>query len=102
MVWGDVQQNCNVSAELIHVVELEAAQLYNIVIIFFAFRNLECQTSSYVACQPYVVTGILKDVIDEACGCGFAVCSGYSENRLFRLYHVNDILQFQNWFFTIL
>ena len=35
MVWGDVHQHGNVSPEIIHVIELERAELNNIVIVIF-------------------------------------------------------------------
>ena len=73
MIRRDVQQDSNVGTELIHIVELEAAQFNDVVIIFFALCNLECQTSSNVSSQTHIITSILEDVIDETGCCSFPI-----------------------------
>ena len=64
MVGGDVQQNGDVGAEVIHVVQLERAQL-NHIIGMRVFCHLQGKAVADVACQTYIIACILEDVVDE-------------------------------------
>ena len=64
-----VQQYRHIGAELIHVVELETAELNNVVILV-AFGNLQCQTLADVACKSNIKTRLAEYMIYErGCGC---------------------------------
>ena len=65
MVRRDVEQNGDVGAEVVHVVQLETAQLDDVVCVRI-FGDLQGEAVADVACQPGIVSGILEDVIDEA------------------------------------
>ena len=73
MVGSDVEQYCDVGPELVHIVELEAAQLNDVVIEVPAFRYLQGEAAPYVASQTHVVPGLLEYMIYKACGSGLAV-----------------------------
>ena len=54
MIRGDVEQDSHVGTELIHVVELETAQLDDVVLMR-SLCHLQRQALSDVACQTYIV-----------------------------------------------
>ena len=72
MVGGDVQQNGNVGAEVIHIVQLERTQLDDVVFVRI-LGHLQGKRVAYVAGQSGVVARIAEDVVDEAGGGGLAV-----------------------------
>ncbi len=74
MVWSDVEQDCHVGTELIHVVELETAQLDDIVLMR-SLCHLQGQTLSDIASQTYIIASRLDDVIDQRSSCGLAVAT---------------------------
>ena len=80
MVWCDIEENGNVCMKIIHVVQLEAAQLYNIMIEGAPFGNLQGKRTADIACQTYVVVGILQNVIYETCCGSLAIASGYANH----------------------
>ena len=64
MVGSDVHQYGNVGMKIIHIVQLEAAQLDYIVIII-AFCYLKSQTLTDVSGKSHVQSRFLKDMIDQ-------------------------------------
>ena len=96
MVGGDVEQHGDVGVEVIHVVELEAAQLYHVPGVR-SLCHLQSQGVAYVASQPHVVARLFHDVVDERCGGGLAVASGDADHagvgipacKLYLAYHGN-------------
>ena len=73
MVGGDVEQDGNVGSESVHIVELETAELYDVVIKVLALGYLECQAAAYISCQAHIIACLLEYVIDKAGGGGLAV-----------------------------
>ena len=75
MVWGYVCDDGDVRLEVIHVVELEAAEFQNIDVEVFG-RHLIGVALADVASEPDVQSGLLQKVVDErGCRC-LAVASG--------------------------
>ena len=75
MIGRDVEQNGNISAKIVHIVQLKTAQLYNI-IFMRVLSYLQSQTSSYVSCQSYIISRRLKDMIYQRGGGSFAIAPG--------------------------
>ena len=74
MVGRDVQQDGNVCTEIIHVVELERAELDDVIFVRI-FRHLQSQGVADVSCQSSVVACFLEYMVDERGGRGLAVTS---------------------------
>ena len=72
MVRRYVEQDGDVGVEVVHVVELERAQLYDVVVVW-VFRHLQREASPYVPGQSGVVARLLEDVVYERCRRGLAV-----------------------------
>ena len=69
VVGRDVEQYGYVGAEVVHVVKLERAKLYDIVFVR-VFGHLQGKAVAYVAGQPDIVARALEDVLDErSCRC---------------------------------
>ena len=64
MVWSDVHQHGDIGMELIHVVELEAAE-FNDIIVIITFSHLISQTLPDIACQSHIQACFLEDVINQ-------------------------------------
>ena len=79
MVGRDVQQDGNVGTEVVHVVELERAQLNDVVLVGL-LSHLEGQRVADVASQPGIVACSLEDVIDETGGRRLAVGTGNTDH----------------------
>ena len=77
MVGGDVQQDGNVGPEVVHIVELKTAQLYD-VILMWVFGHLQSQASAYVSGQSGIISGLLEDVVYQAGGGGLAIAARYA------------------------
>ena len=75
MVGGNVEQNGDIGTELVHVVELETAQFYNVPFVWF-FCHLQGQTVTNIAGQSGIQACLLEDVVDEGCGGCLAVAAG--------------------------
>ena len=67
VVGGDVEQDGDVGTELIHVVELETAELDDIPVVV-AHCHLVGQASPDITRKTHVVACTLEDVVDERCG----------------------------------
>ena len=74
MVGGDVQQNGDVCVEVVHVVELERAKLYDVVLVW-VFGHLQRKASPYVSCQSGIVASLLEDVVYQRRGSSLSVTS---------------------------
>ena len=74
MVWSDVEQDCHVGTEFVHVVKLETAQLDDVVLVR-SFCHLQRQTLADIASQSYIVSSRLDDVIDQRSSCGLAIAT---------------------------
>ena len=74
VVGGDVQQDGDVGLKLVHVVQLERAQLDDVVLMR-VLGHLQCQTAPYVASQSGIVASRLEDVVNQRRGGGFAVAA---------------------------
>ena len=72
VVGRDVHQHGDVGLEVIHVVQLETAQL-NHVVIMLLLSHLQRQTVANITGQTHIVTRILQDVVDERRGGGLTV-----------------------------
>ena len=75
MIGRYIHQNGDIGLEVIHVVQLETAQLYHVVVIVL-LGHLPCQTASDIAGQPHVHARHPEYVVYERRGCGLAVGSG--------------------------
>ncbi|GFI14738.1 hypothetical protein IMSAGC008_02299 [Muribaculaceae bacterium] len=75
MVGSDVEQHSDVRLEIVHIVELEAAQLHHVHEVRLA-RHLPREAAAYVSGQPGVDAGADKYVVYEHRGGGFAVAAG--------------------------
>ena len=64
MVWSNVHQHGDIGMELIHVVELEAAE-FNDIIVIVTFSHLISQTLSDISCQSHIQACFLEDVINQ-------------------------------------
>ena len=62
MVGRNVQQDGDVSTEVIHVVELEGTE-FDDVVFMWIFSHLECQRIADISCQSCIVTCLLENVI---------------------------------------
>ena len=74
MVRGDVEQDGDVGAEVIHIVQLEAAQLDDVVFVR-VFCNLQGKAVADVPGQPGIIACIREDMIDEACRGRFPIAA---------------------------
>ena len=79
MVGRDVQQDGNVGVEVVHVVELERAKLYDVVFVRI-LSHLQRKRASDVARQAHVVACRLEDMIDERRRCRLAVRAGDADH----------------------
>ncbi|OAV74510.1 hypothetical protein Barb7_01987 [Bacteroidales bacterium Barb7] len=75
MVGGDIQQDGDVGFEVVHIVQLKAAQLNHINCVR-VFRHLQGKAVAYVSGKTNVRTRLLQYMIDEHGGGCFAVASG--------------------------
>ena len=64
VVWSDVHQHGDIGMEFIHVVELEAAEFDDIIVIV-TFSYLISQALSDIACQSHIQACLLEDVINQ-------------------------------------
>ena len=63
-VGRNIHQHGNVGAELIHVIQLERTELNHVVIMLIR-GHLQSKTLANVACQSYIQTCTLENVINE-------------------------------------
>ncbi len=77
MVGGDIHKYCYLSPEVIHSVELEAAE-FNHIVIISALCHCHCETVPHIAGHGYVEPGLLHHVIDQVRGGGLAVASRHA------------------------
>ena len=75
MVGGDVQQYGDVGFEVVHSVELEAADLEDIDVVVLG-SDLQGVTLADVSAQSGVHPGFLEQVVDKGRGSGLAVAAG--------------------------
>jgi len=75
MVRGNVHQNGDIGAELIHIVQLEGAEFDNIIVVLL-HGHLQGKAVADVACQPYIQSRTLEDVVNERGGGSLAVRTG--------------------------
>ena len=64
VVGRNIHQHGNVGAELIHVIQLERTKLNHVVIMLIR-GHLQSKTLANVACQSYIQTCTLENVINE-------------------------------------
>ena len=64
MVWSDIEQDSHVGTELIHVVELETAQLDDVVLMR-SFSHLKGKTLSDISSQTDIIASRLDDVVNQ-------------------------------------
>ena len=64
MVGGYIHENGYIGPEIIHIVQLKAAQLNHIVVIVM-FGHLPCQTAAYIARQTYIHAGHFENMVYE-------------------------------------
>ena len=62
MVRGNVHQDGDIGAELIHIVQLEGAEFDNIIVVLL-HGHLQGKAVADVACQPYIQSRTLEDVV---------------------------------------
>ena len=77
MVGRDVQQNSYVCMEVIHIVELERTEFYDIVFMW-VFCHLLRKTSAYVAGKSGVISCFLEDMVYERGRCSLSVTARYA------------------------
>ena len=75
MVGRDVEQHGDIGLELIHVVELETAQLDDIHVMMLG-GHLKGEAAPHVTCQPDVQSGLLEDMICEFGRGGLTIAAG--------------------------
>ena len=75
MVRGNVHQDGDIGAELIHIVQLEGAEFDNIIVVLL-HGHLQGKAVADVACQPYIQSRTLEDVVNERGGGSLAVRTG--------------------------
>ena len=92
VVRGDIEKDGNIGTEVIHIVQLEAAQL-NDIILMWVFCYLQCKTVTNVTSQTSVVTSIFEDMIDEARCCGLSITSSNT-------YHLRVGVSTSKFYFT--
>ena len=64
MVWSDVEQDGHIGTELIHIVELETAQLDDVVLMR-EFQPPEGPDSFRCCHQTYIIASRLDDVVNQ-------------------------------------
>ena len=64
MIGGDVQKNGDVRLEVIHIIQLETAQLDDIHLMR-VFRHLQRQAVAHIASQAHIQSGLLQDMIGQ-------------------------------------
>ena len=74
MVGRDVEQYGNAGPETVHVVQLETAQFYHIVVIIF-LGYLQGQALADIPGQPDIVTRFLEDMVNQGCRGSLAVAA---------------------------
>ena len=84
MVRRDIQNHSDVSLEVIHVVELETAQLHDIHIVFLR-SHLQRKARPHIAGKTYVEARILQNVIGEHRCCRLAVAAGDANHFRIRI-----------------
>ncbi len=72
MIRGDVHYDGDVGLEIIHVLELEAGELYHVVIMVGAC-HLIGEAASHVAGESHIQPCLLEDVVGKQGSGGFAV-----------------------------
>ena len=75
MVGCDVHQDRYVRAEVVHVIQLERAELYHVVLMIL-LRYLQRQRVAYVPCQPDIQSGAAQHVVYQRGRRGLAVRAG--------------------------
>ena len=78
MVGSDVEHHGDVGLEVVHVFELERAQLDDIDVVVLA-RNLQGEATAYVAGESDIYTGLTQYVVCQQCCSGLSVraCDTY-------------------------
>jgi len=74
VVGGDVHDHRHVGLEIVHVLELERAELDDVYVVVLA-GHLQRQALADVAGQPYVVARVLEDVVGQQRSGGLAVAA---------------------------
>ena len=64
MIGCDVHQDGNVCTEVVHIVQLERTQLYDVVVVLLRC-HLQCKAVTNIASQSNVQTCTLEDMIDQ-------------------------------------
>ena len=72
MIGSDIEEYSDIGMEVIHVIQLETTQLYDVVIMRI-FGHLKGQTPTDIACQSDIISRRFEDMKDERSGRGFAI-----------------------------
>ena len=75
MIGSDIHEDSDVGAKLIHVVQLEGTQFYDIIIMLF-HGYLQGKAVADVSCQSHVQSRTLEDMINERSGGSLTVGAG--------------------------
>ena len=79
VVGSDVHDHCDVCAELVHVVQLEARQ-FDDVIVEVLGGHLQGERLAHVACQSYIESAGLENVVGHHRGSGLPVGAGDTDH----------------------
>ena len=79
VVGRDVHDHCDVGAEAVHVVKLEAGELDDVVVVVLG-GHLQGQRLAHVAGQSHVEAARLEDVVGHHRGGGLAVRAGDADH----------------------
>ena len=74
VVRRDIKQDGYIRVEIIHVVQLEATQLYH-VILMRRLRHLQGKALADIASQPHIVARGLKNMVDKRSCRGLAIAA---------------------------
>ncbi len=72
MVRGDIQQDGDIGTEIVHIIQLETAELDDIILMWI-LCYLKSEGVANVACQSSIVTSLLEDMVDERSGSGLTI-----------------------------
>ena len=72
MVGGDIQQDGDIGPEVVHIVQLEGAELDDIILVRI-LSHLQRQRVADIACETGIIACLLEDMIDQRGGGGLTV-----------------------------
>ena len=64
MVWRDIEQDGDISTEVVHIIQLERTEFDDIVLMRI-FCHLQSQRIADITCEAGIITRLLENMVDQ-------------------------------------